>query len=81
MNMTEQPIRLVTVAGPTASGKTSLAVRLAKAKNGEVVSADSMQVYAEPRIGTARPDEPEMQGIPHHMLCVLPLTEAYRVAP
>ncbi len=80
MNMTERPIRLVTVAGPTASGKTSLAVTLAKAKNGEVVSADSMQVYAEPRIGTARPNEQEMQGIPHHLLGVLPLSEAYSVA-
>lgn len=77
---TETKIRLVTVAGPTASGKTALAVALAKRLNGEVISADSMQVYAEPFIGTARPDESEMDGISHHLLGFLPLSTPYSVA-
>ena len=57
---------LVVVAGPTASGKTALAVELARRLDGEVVSADSMQVYLPLRIGTARPTAEEMEGIPHH---------------
>ncbi len=80
MQSTDNKIRIVTVAGPTASGKTALAVALAKRLNGEVISADSMQVYAEPRIGTARPDESEMAGIPHHLLGFLPLSQTYSVA-
>lgn len=80
MQSTDNKIRIVTVAGPTASGKTALAVALAKRLNGEVISADSMQVYAEPRIGTARPDESEMAGIPHHLLGFLPLSQPYSVA-
>ncbi|MBP3936523.1 MAG: tRNA (adenosine(37)-N6)-dimethylallyltransferase MiaA [Clostridia bacterium] len=80
MQSTNNKIRIVTVAGPTASGKTALAVALAKRLNGEVVSADSMQVYAEPRIGTARPDESEMAGIPHHLLGFVPLSRPYSVA-
>ena len=80
MQSTDNKIRIVTVAGPTASGKTALAVALAKRLNGEVISADSMQVYAEPRIGTARPDESEMAGIPHHLLGFVPLSRPYSVA-
>ena len=49
-------IPLLVIAGPTASGKTALAIRLAKAMGGEVISADSMQVYKEMNIGTAKPD-------------------------
>jgi tRNA dimethylallyltransferase len=60
--------KIVAVVGPTASGKTSLSVELAKKFNGEVVSCDSMQVYREMSIGTAKPTEEEMQGIRHHML-------------
>lgn len=71
---------LVVLAGPTASGKTALAVALAKRLKGEVVSADSMQVYQELRIGTARPLPEEMEGIPHHLLGFLPLEHAYSVA-
>ena len=71
--------RLVVVAGPTASGKTALAVELARRQNGEVISADSMQVYREPRIGTARPSEEEMGGVPHHLLGNVPLCEPYSV--
>lgn len=72
--------KLIVVAGPTASGKTSLAVALATRLNGEVISADSMQVYNDLFIGTARPSEEEMAGIPHHLLGFLPLTERYSVA-
>ena len=68
------------IAGPTASGKTSVAIALAKRINGEVVSADSMQIYDEIHIGTARPLADEMQGVPHHLLGFLPLSEAYSVA-
>lgn len=81
--MTEQNTktkRLIVVAGPTASGKTSLAVALAKRLCGEVVSADSMQVYRDLQIGTARPTDEEMAGVPHHLLGFLPLTERYSVA-
>ena len=73
-------MKLAMVIGPTASGKTALAVRLAQRLNGEVISADSMQIYADMRIGTARPTAAEMQGIPHHLLGVLPLTQSYSVA-
>ena len=59
---------IICIAGPTASGKTALAVELAKELNGEVVSCDSMQVYRRMDIGTAKPTLEEMQGIPHHMI-------------
>ena len=61
-------IKIIVVAGPTASGKTSLAVQIAKAVGGEVVSADSMQVYKDMSIATAAPSAEEMQGVPHHMV-------------
>ena len=61
---------IICIAGPTASGKTALAVELAKELHGEVVSCDSMQVYRRMNIGTAKPTPEEMQGIPHHMLDV-----------
>lgn len=76
----EAKIKLPVVMGPTASGKTGLAVELAKRLNGEVVSADSMQIYAALSIGTARPTAEEMQGIPHHLTGFLPLSEGYSVA-
>lgn len=68
------------IAGPTASGKTALAVRLATAINGEVVSADSMQIYSEVSVGTARPTTEEMQGIPHHLMGFVPLQAKYSVS-
>lgn len=68
------------IAGPTASGKTALAVQLAAAINGEVVSADSMQIYDGVLIGTARPTAEEMQNIPHHLLGFLPLPSKYSVS-
>ena len=62
--------KIVCVAGPTASGKTKLAVELAKAYDGEVLSCDSMQIYRGMAIGTAAPTLEEMQGVPHHLLDV-----------
>ena len=67
-------------AGPTASGKTALAVELAKDLNGEVVSCDSMQVYRRMDIGTAKPSREEMQGIPHHMIDVAEPDEDFSVS-
>ncbi len=64
-------IPLLVIAGPTASGKTALAIEIAKQIGGEVVSADSMQVYRDMNIGTAKPDAEEMAGIPHHLLDVV----------
>lgn len=78
--MAAEKIKVAVVAGPTASGKTALAVELAKRHNGEVVSADSMQIYDEMQVGTARPDEEEMQGIPHHMMGFLSPSESFSVA-
>lgn len=74
------PRLVAVVCGPTASGKTALAVRLALALNGEVVSADSMQVYRQLNIGTAKPSKDEMCGVPHHMLDVADPAEDYSVA-
>lgn len=68
------------IAGPTASGKTAVSVLLAKRIGGEVVSADSMQIYGDVHIGTARPTEAEMQGVPHHLQGFLPLQDSYSVA-
>lgn len=76
----ETPKKLLCVLGPTASGKTALAVELALALDGEVVSCDSMQVYQGLDIGTAKPTTREMRNIPHHMLGICPVDEAYSVA-
>ena len=73
-------IPLLVITGPTATGKTALGVRLAKRFSGEVVSADSMQIYRDMRIGTARPDEEEMEGVPHHMMGFLPPDQNFSVA-
>ena len=71
---------ILCIAGPTASGKTALAVKLAKDLNGEVVSCDSMQVYRRMDIGTAKPSPEEMQGIPHHMIDVAEPDEDFSVS-
>ena len=70
---------IICIAGPTASGKTALAVELAKKYNGEVISCDSMQVYRRMDIGTAKPAAGEMQGIVHHMLDVADPEEDFSV--
>ena len=71
---------IICIAGPTASGKTALAVELAKEYNGEVISCDSMQIYRHMDIGTAKPTREEMQGIPHHMLDVADPGEDFSVS-
>ncbi len=71
---------IICIAGPTASGKTALAVELAKELGGEVVSCDSMQVYKGFDIGTAKPTKDEMQGIVHHMLDVAEPDEDFSVS-
>lgn len=72
--------KIICIAGPTASGKTALAVELAKDLNGEVVSCDSMQVYKYMDIGTAKPTIEEMCGIPHHMLSIVEPSEEFSVS-
>lgn len=65
--------KVIVICGPTASGKTALSIELAKKINGEIVSADSMQIYKDMNIGTAKPTQEEMQGIKHYLLdCVSP---------
>ena len=75
-----QNIPVLAVVGPTASGKTALAVELAKRLGGEIVSADSMQIYKGMDIASAKPTEAEKQGIPHHMMDFLPPETPYSVA-
>ena len=71
---------IICIAGPTASGKTALAVELAKQFHGEVVSCDSMQIYKHMDIGTAKPTLDEMQSIPHHMIDVAEPDEDFSVS-
>lgn len=71
--------KLLVIVGPTASGKTSLSIELAKTYNGEIVSADSMQIYRGMNIATAKPDEKEMQGIKHHLIDFLDISKTYSV--
>ena len=71
---------IICIAGPTASGKTALAVELAKEYNGEVVSCDSMYVYRRMNIGTAKPSPEEMEGIVHHMIDVADADEDFSVS-
>ena len=70
---------LIAIVGPTASGKTALAVQLAKALDGEVVGTDSMQAYRGMDIGTASPTVDEQQGVPHHMIDVWDVAQAVSV--
>lgn len=72
--------RIVCVVGPTACGKTTLGVLLAKRYGGEVVSADSMQIYRGMTIGTAAPTAEEMDGVPHHMIAVADPAEQWSAA-
>ena len=71
---------IITIAGPTASGKTALSIQLAKEIDGEIVSCDSMQVYKDMDIGTAKPTLEEQAGIPHHMLSVAEPWEDFSVS-
>ena len=73
-------IPVIAVVGPTASGKTSLSIEIAKRFSGQVVSADSMQIYEKMNIATAKPTEDEMQGIPHHLIGFQPIDKKFSVA-
>ena len=72
--------KIIVICGPTASGKTALSIELARRFDGEVVSADSMQIYRRMDIGTAKPTPEERAGVPHHMLDVADPGEGYSVA-
>lgn len=74
------PEGVVVITGPTATGKTKLGIMLAQCFDGEVISADSMQLYKHMDIGTATPDEAEMEGVRHHMLSVIEPWEDYSVS-
>ena len=76
----EEKKRVLAVVGPTASGKTALAVQLAKKYDGEIVSADSMQIYKGMDIASAKPTEEEKEGIPHHLMDFLEPTEEFSVS-
>lgn len=72
--------KLIAITGPSASGKTRLAIELAKELDGEIISADSRQIYKELEIGSAKPTIEEREGIPHHLLDIVDLTQDYTVA-
>ena len=72
--------KVIVIAGPTATGKTALSVRLAKEMNAEIISADSIQIYKKLNIGSAKPEKSEMQGIPHHLMDFLEPDSTYSVA-
>lgn len=71
---------VVAIIGPTASGKTALSIKLAKEIGGEIINGDSMQIYKQMDIGTAKITEEEMDGIPHHLLSIKEPTEGFSVA-
>lgn len=72
--------KVIVICGPTASGKTAMSIELAKKINGEIVSCDSMQIYKEMDIGTAKPTREEMQGIKHYMIDIISPDQRYSVA-
>lgn len=80
MRLTDKKIPLLVIAGPTASGKTATAVELAKIYDGEVISADSMQIYKGLSIATAKPTKEEMQGVPHYLVDFLEPDKSFSVA-
>lgn len=73
-------IPVIAVVGPTASGKTSLSIEIAKRFSGQVVSADSMQIYEKMNIATAKPTAHEMKGVPHHLIGFQPIDKKFSVA-
>ncbi len=75
-----QKEKVIVICGPTASGKTALSIELAKKINGEIISSDSMQIYKDMTIGTAKPTVEEMQGIKHYLIDFVSPDERYSVA-
>lgn len=80
MKSNQESIPLLVIVGPTATGKTEVAIRVARRIDGEIVSADSMLVYRKMNIGTAKPGEYERKEIPHHMIDIVDPKEEYTVA-
>ncbi|SHI20123.1 tRNA dimethylallyltransferase [Sporobacter termitidis DSM 10068] len=72
--------KILVITGPTATGKTALGIALAEKTGGEIVSADSMQLYQHMDIGTAKPTPEELARVPHHMIGIVPPSENYSVA-
>ena len=75
--MTDSKIKIAAITGPTASGKTALAIRLARELGGEIISCDSMQIYRGMDIGTAKPTAEELAAVPHHLIDILPADAPY----
>ena len=76
----KQKPKVIILCGPTASGKTGISIELAKAIQGEIISCDSMQIYRDMNIGTAKPSLEERQGIPHYLLDFVSPSTRYSVA-
>jgi tRNA dimethylallyltransferase len=72
--------KVICITGPTASGKTSISIELAKRLNGEIISADSMQIYKGLDIGSAKVTEKEMENIPHHLISIVNSDDNFSVA-
>ena len=72
--------KVIVIAGPTASGKTKLAIELAKKINGEIISSDSMQIYKDMNIGTAKVTKQEMEGIKHYLIDIVSPDQRYSVS-
>ena len=77
MTMGNTKIKIAAITGPTASGKTALAIRLARELDGEIISCDSMQIYKGMDIGTAKPTADELAAVPHHLIDILPADAPY----
>ena len=75
--MANGKIKIAAITGPTASGKTALAIRLARELDGEIISCDSMQIYRGMDIGTAKPTAEELAAVPHHLIDILPADAPY----
>jgi tRNA dimethylallyltransferase len=72
--------KILVIAGPTASGKTALGIQMALRLGGEIISADSMQIYKDMHIASATPDEEEKKGVPHHLVEFLDRSQSFSVA-
>lgn len=75
--MSQEKTRIIAITGPTASGKTALAIALARELDGEIISCDSMQIYRGMDIGTAKPTREELSAVPHHLIDILPADAPY----